>query len=208
MAIDFNDDEVKQAIKDAVDAAIQPLAAKNKELLGELKEARKGATISPEKVEALEAQIDALKTELGNAQGAAKKALKDYEATKQQLDAEAGFTQKLLVENGLTDALTKVGVTNPAFLKAVKSQLASQVQLIAEGDNRIAKVGDKALADYVTEWAKSEEGKYFVSAPANSGGGSGGGSNGGSGQTKGKIDGTLNERAEYFGSKFGLNEQT
>jgi len=206
MAIDINDPEIKDAIKHAVEEATRPLAEKRDELLNEVKQLRKGKQVSPEDLEKLESERDSYKEQLSKYEKDLKKANEAVSNIQKQLEAESGFTQKLLVENGLTEALTKVGVTNPAFLKAVKSTLASQVQLVAEGDTRIAKVGDKALADFVNEWAKSEEGRYFVSAPANSGGGSSGGSSGGSGQTKGKIDGNLKERAEYFGSKFGLNE--
>lgn len=206
MAIDINDPEIKDAIKHAVEEATRPLLDKRDELLNEVKQLRKGKQVSPEDLEKLENERDSYKEQLNKYEKDLKKANEAVSNIQKQLEAESGFTQKLLVENGLTEALTKVGVTNPAFLKAVKSTLASQVQLVVEGDTRIAKVGDKALADFVNEWAKSEEGQYFVSAPANSGGGSSGGSSGGSGQTKGKIDGNLKERAEYFGSKFGLNE--
>ncbi len=207
MAIDINDPEIKDAIKHAVEEATRPLLDKRDELLNEVKQLRKGKQVSPEDLEKLEQERDSYKEQLAKYEKDLKKANESVLNIQKQLESESNFTQRLLVENGLTDALTKVGVTNPAFLKAVKSTLASQVQLIAEGDTRVAKVGDKPLADFVTEWAKSEEGKYFVSAPANSGGGSGGGSTGGSSQTKGKIDGSLKERAEYFASRFGLNEQ-
>jgi alanyl-tRNA synthetase len=206
MAIDINDPEIKDAIKHAVEEATRPLLDKRDELLNEVKQLRKGKQVSPEDLEKLENERDSYKEQLTKYEKDLKKANEAVSNIQKQLESESSFTQKLLVENGLTEALTKVGVTNPAFLKAVKSTLANQVQLVAEGDTRIAKVGDKALADFVNEWAKSEEGQYFVSAPANSGGGSSGGSSGGSGQTKGKIDGNLKERAEYFGSKFGLNE--
>ena len=52
------------------------------------------------------------------------------------------------------------------------------MQVIADGENRGAKVGDKALTDFVSEWAQSDEGKHFVTAPANSGGGAGAGKGG------------------------------
>lgn len=211
MAIDINDPEIKEAIENAVDQVKTEFSLQVKELHKENAKWRRLAqgkdAVDTDTLEKLEQERDSYKEQLSKYEKDLKKANESVLNIQKQLESESSFTQKLLVENGLTDALTKVGVTNPAFLKAVKSTLASQVQLVAEGDTRIAKVGDKPLADFVTEWAKSEEGKYFVSAPANSGGGSGGGSTGGSGQTKGKIDGSLKERAEYFGSKFGLNEQ-
>jgi hypothetical protein len=179
MSIDLNAPEVQEAIKKAVDSAVEastkPLLDKRDELLGELKKARKESAIKPEDLEKVEQERDELKSLLTTAQKEAKTA-KDSEAKAlKSLETEAGFNHRLLVDNGLTDALTKAGVTNPAFLKAVKSTLSTQVQIVADGDNKVAKAGDKTLSDFVTEWAKSDEGKHFVSAPNNSGGGSQGG---------------------------------
>lgn len=175
MAIDLQDAADVAAIKVMVDEAVNSLATKNKELLGELKEARKGATISPDTVDKLEAQIDSLKADVGTAQSAAKANLKQYEQATKLLESETGFTQKLLVDNGLGDALIKAGVSNPALLKAVKSMLSSQVQVVTDGDIRVAKVGDKPLVEYIADWSKTDEAKSFITATHNNGGGSSGG---------------------------------
>lgn len=181
--IDINSPEVKAAIEAAVEAAVTPLAAKRDELLAEVKKLRKDSAIKPEDMERLEAERDELKEQLDKASKDLKAANTNAEKANKALADAEGFNHKLLVDNGLSDALTKAGVTNPAFLKAVKSTLAGQVQIVADGENRVAKVGDKALADFVAEWAKSDEGKHFVAAPANSGGGSQGGSSGNNAKT-------------------------
>lgn len=178
MSIDLNAPEVQEAITAAVEKATQPLLAKRDELLNEVKTLRKGKQVNPEDVEKLETAIDELKGQLADAQKAAKTATTDAEKARKALETSESFTQRLLVDNGLNDALAKAGVTNPVHLKAVKSMLASQVQVVAEGDTRVAKVGDKALGDFVNEWAKGDEGKFFVAAPNNSGGGANGGSGG------------------------------
>lgn len=177
MSIDLKAPEVQEAIRQAVEEATAPLIAKRDELLGEVKKARKGQQIDPETVTKLEDQIEALKGELTTAQKAAKTATSDAEKARKALEAAEGFTQRLLVDNGLTDALTKAGVTNPVHLKAAKALLAGQVQIVADGDSKVAKVGEKALADFATEWAKGDEGKFFVAAANNGGGGSSGGGN-------------------------------
>jgi len=174
-SIDLKAPEVQAAIQAAVDAAIAPLAAKRDELLGEVKKLRKESAIKPEDVEKLETEIDTLKANLATAQKDAKTFKETAEKSTKLLEAESGFTQKLLVDNGLSDALVKANVNNPAHLKAVKSMLSGQVKIVAEGETRKAMVGDKELSAYVTEWAASDEGKHFVSAPNNSGGGAGGG---------------------------------
>lgn len=175
MTIDLNDPEIKEAIKSAVEEATAPLVAKRDELLSEVKKARKGQQIDPETVSQLEGQIETLRGELTAAQKASKTAAADAEKARKALESAEGFTRQLLVDNGLTDALAKAGVTNPVHMKAVKSMLAAQVQIVADGDAKVAKVGEKPLADFVTEWAKGDEGKHFVAAPNNGGGGSHGG---------------------------------
>lgn len=174
--IDLKAPEVQAAIQAAVDAAVQPLIAKRDELLGEVKTLRKGKQISPEDVEKLETQIESLQGDLAKAHGDTKALKKLADDATKALQSESGFTQKLLVENGLSDALIKANVTNPAHLKAVKSMLSAQVQIVADGDTRKAMVGDKDLSTFVNEWAISDEGKHFIAAPNNSGGGSQGGS--------------------------------
>ena len=174
---------LQQAITDAVETATAPLVKKNRELLGELKEARKGKDIDPAEIERLEAKIESLNGELTTANKAAKDATKAAETAAKALESETGFTARLLVDNGLVAELTKAGVTNPAHLKAAQALLRNGVQIVAEGESRVAKVGDKLLADVVKEWAAGDEGKHFVAAPANSGGGA----NGGAGNPKGKT---------------------
>ena len=175
MAFDPNDADVKAAIKAAVDEAVAGLQTKNAELLAKLKKATKDAQIDPSEHAALQSELDATQAKLAEATKALKAANTEAEKVKKAFEGESKLTHRLLVENGLTDALTKAGVTNPVHLRAAKAMLSGQVQLVAEGDNRIAKVGDKALADYVGEWAKGEEGKYFVAAQQNGGGGAPGG---------------------------------
>lgn len=201
MSMDLNSPEAKEAIRAAVEEATSALASKNKELLGELKEARKGKQVSPEEVEKLQGQIDELTASLNDAKKQATTATKDAEAARKQLQDAEGYTQRLLVDNGLTDALAKAGVTNPAHLKAVKAMLSGQVQVVAEGDQKVARVGDKALGDFVGEWAKGDEGKFFVSAPNNSGGSAGGGSPAG-GAVKGDLGGDRAARQAALAARF------
>jgi hypothetical protein len=188
MAVDLNDQEVKKAIKDAVEAAVTEatvgLQAKNTELLGKLKKATKDAQIDPAEHQALQAELDATTAKLTEANKAVKLATTESEKIKKAYENESKVAHNLLVENGLSVALLEAGVKNPAYQKAAKAMLAGQVVLTADGENRIAKVGDKPLAEFIKSWAVSDEGKAFVDAPANGGGGaSGGGSNGGGAKT-------------------------
>lgn len=181
MAIDLNDSEVKAAIKAAADAAVSEatagLLAKNQELLGKVKKLQKDAAIDPAEYQALSEAKDTAEAKLAEALKTVKQATTQAEKDRKALEAETGYVSKLLIDNGLTDALLKAGV-KPEMSKAVKAMLAGQVSLKVEGDKRLAVVGDKALGDFVTEWAQSDEGKHFVAAPANQGGGANGGAQG------------------------------
>ena len=187
MSIDLNAPEVQEAIKAAVKVAVEAetsgLIAKRDELLSEVKRLKKGQEIKPEQYEALENELDATREKLNEANKLVKTSQTEFEKVKKLFEAESSFTNNLLVENGLNEALVKEGVKKE-FLPAVKSMLKSQVQVKVEGDARKALIGDKPLSDYVSEWSKSDEGKHFIVAPTSTGGGStGGGNASGSGKT-------------------------
>lgn len=175
--IDLSAPEVQEAIKKAVAEETAGLLKKRDELLGEVKKLRKNSEIDPEDYQRLKEENEELQGKVTEAQKAAKKAADDAQKAMKQAEAEGSAVRQLLVENGLNEALTKAGV-KPEYLKAAKAMFAKDVQVIADGENRVAKVGDKALTDFVSEWAQTDEGKHFVSAPANSGGGAQGGKGG------------------------------
>jgi len=178
---DINDADTKKAVKELVDAAVteatQGLVTKNQELLGKLKKATKDAQIDPAEHQALQEALAAAEAKAVDALKIAKTATKEAETAKKALEAEASFVNKLIVDNGLSEAILKAGV-KPEMSKAVKALLSGQVILKNEGDKRIAMIGDKPLSDAVDEWSKSDEGKFFVAAPNNAGGGAQGGGDG------------------------------
>lgn len=191
MPLDLNDPEVKAALKAAAEEAakearaeladsVAKLEENNKLLTKQLREQRaKAATeVDPAEHAKLQERLEELTSALAESEKTYKKQVADLQKQAEQstklFESEQGFTQKLLRDNGLTEALMKAGV-EPTFMKAVKAMLQDQVQIVADGDNRKAVVGDKALADFVTEWASSDEGKVYIKAPANDGGGAPGG---------------------------------
>lgn len=178
--MDITEEELKAKIDEAVEAATGGLAKKNQELLTELKEARKGRAIDPAELDRLQSKIDALEVDLGNANKSSKEQAKLLKQAQDALASESGFTQKLLLDNGLTDALVKVGVANQ-FLPAVKAMLGTQAKVIVDGDARKAVIGDKELSEFVSSWATTDEGKHYIAAPGNGGGGASGGAGNGSG---------------------------
>lgn len=183
MTIDLKAPEVQEAIRAAVDEATVGLKTKNEELVGEVRKLRKGKEIDPAELERRDETIAELQGKLDEANKLAKTAKADAEKATKALATEQGFTQRLLVDNGLTAELVKAGVKEAVHIKAAKAMLAAQVQIVADGENRVAKVGDKTLEAFVGEWAKGDEGKHFVAAPANNGGGANGGNKGGEGKS-------------------------
>lgn len=169
--IDKNDPEVKALIEAAVEAAIEPLERKKDELLGEVKKLRKNSTIDPDEHQKLADKVTELEAKITESGKALKSAEKKAEQAEKALQSESGAVQKLLVDNGLTAELVKIGIVKPAQQKAVKAMLSSQVTVKIDGENRIAVVGDKPLGDFIKEWAASDEGKEFVPAAQNTGSG-------------------------------------
>lgn len=176
---------IAEAVETAVEEAVEGLKAKNTELLGKLKKAQKDATIDPADHAALQAELTATEAKLATAEKALKTATTEADKIKKAYDNESKVAHNLLVDQGLSTALLEAGVKKASYLKAAKAMLAGQVVLTADGENRVAKVGDKPLAEFVKAWAVSDEGKAFVDAPGNTGGGAhGGGGSGGTGKQK------------------------
>lgn len=198
--MEISEEELKAKIDEAIESATGGLVKKNQELLSELKEARKGRAIDPAELDKLQTKIDALEADLGTAHKTKKEQEKALKLAQDALASESGFTQKLLLDNGLTEALVKAGVATP-MLPAVKAMLGSQAKVIVDGDARRAVIGDKDLTEFVSAWATTDEGKHFIAAPANGGGGASGGAGNGSGAkvwTREKFDAASHfERSEF-----------
>lgn len=187
MPLDRNDPEVKALIEEVATEATEALSAKNKELIAELRAAKakaKGSEIDPEEHARLQTERDDLAAKLDKATKDGSKQIEKL--TKDLADKEGALTQHL-IDGGLSTALAKAGVA-PHFMDAAKAMLRGQAS-IKDG---AAVIGEKPLADHVTEWAGTDQGKYFVTAPANSGGGGQGGNGGG--KTSGNLGGSRDER--------------
>lgn len=185
MAYDANDPETKAAVKAAIKAAlaeqaeeheleIQGLKDKNKELIGKLKAAKsggEGGEVDSAEVARLEGELREAKKALRAAEKRASDAEEERDTATARADTEAGVTKTLLTENGLTTALTKANV-KPELLPAVTALLSGKVEIKEVAGKREAQVNGKPLSDFITEWAASDEGKHYVAAPLNGGGGS------------------------------------
>ena len=131
----------------------------------------KGAEIDPEEYAKLQARVEELTEAKEKADKSAKTEVEKL--TKALAEKDGALTQHL-IDAGLTDALAKAGVA-PHYLTAAKAMFKGQAVLKAEGAEYKALIGDKPISDAITAWAATDEGKHFVAAPANSGGGAPGG---------------------------------
>jgi hypothetical protein len=84
---------------------------------------------------------------------------------------------RLYAENALMQAMSEANITLPSAQKAVKAMFMAQVKVDKEGDDIVTTIGDMPVLDKLKSYAQSDEGKFFVSAPDNRGGGAGGGTN-------------------------------
>lgn len=178
-------DAVAEALEEAEAAhetAITGLKAKNKELLGKLKNANSGEA-KPEEIERLEGEIETLK-EAGKAAAKTIKTLTaERDTHKTTAETESKAARKLTVDTALTSELLSANV-GKQFLGALRDSISLKVTDVkVDGENRTPMVGDKSLSDYVKAFASSDEGKHYVVAPANGGSGALGGKAPGSGKT-------------------------
>ena len=159
-------------------ADVEALVEKNKELLAELKKVkadlRKVQDIKPEDYQAVVDELEVVKEKLSASDKLVKTANSEADKYKGLYESESAHTAKTLIDSGLTNALVDAKV-DAKYLKAVKALIGGDAKVEADGDKRIVKIGDKALGDYIKEWASSEEAAHYIAAPANSGGGGGGG---------------------------------
>ena len=185
-----------------LEEAMEALNAKNRELLGEVKIARakaKGVEIDPNDFMALQTENETLKSQLDKV---AKDNAKTIEQLQANLTEKDGALQSYLIDNGLNDAMLKAGI-KPEFMAAAKAMLKSQTKLMADNGQYSALMGDKPLTEAIAEWAAGDEGKHFVSAPANSGGGATGGNGNGSPiAPKGNLGGDKGQRVNAIKNMF------
>jgi hypothetical protein len=182
MPLDRKDPEVIALIEEITNSATEALSAKNKELLSEVKTLKakaKGADIDPVEHAALQTQVEELTDKLSKAEKFSKS---EIDKLSKSLTEKDGALNKHLIDAGLTDALVKAGV-QPAMLDAVKALHQSKASINAKDGAYEALIDGKPLAEFVTTWTQSDQGKHFVSAPNNNGGGAQGGSGKGTAKT-------------------------
>lgn len=196
--------DIETEIDEAKESEIAGLKKKNAELIAKQKAKETG---DGGKVAELEAKVDELTEQNAtlkrDTDKAVKKLTSERDDAQTALTSERSAVSRLVLENGLTEELTKAGIKKE-LLPAARAYLRERgaLSVESEGDIRKAvaiikdKAGDRKVSidAYVKEFASSDEGKAFIPAEANQGSGSGGPA----GQTAKKPwkDMTLKERTE------------
>lgn len=199
------------AIRSAVEEHVDGLKRKNDELIRDNKRLKRSLENGDsDKAKELERELDEAKDQLESVTAERDKLSKTYEReTKKlasELDSERAAVSRLVVDNGLTEALTKANVA-PQFIAAAKALLREKVSVVAEGDERKAVIDDKPLSDYIAEWSQGDEGKVFVRAAHNTGGGAVTGNGGEATTNKSWGEMSLKERTELWNQDPGRARQ-
>lgn len=181
-------EELEAKVSDQAEQ-IEKLLEKNRELIAEKRKLKGSDGADAQKLFDLENENQELKQNLERLQRTSQLELQKAISER---DALLSNHNKLLKTNGLTSALDAVKV-RPELRKAVLAMFDSQIE-IKDGE---LLTGGKPLHDAVKEWASSDEGKHYIAAPANNGGGANGsGSN--SAPTKKFAEMNLDERTQLF----------
>jgi signal recognition particle GTPase len=181
----ITEEDLKKAVDEAVEKATKGLKEKNTELLGDLKkekDARKeldeAKRIAEEEAANKSGDVEKIKKQLED------KHKRDLETISEKANKAESRLNQVLIDNGLTEALIKAKIA-PQFLEMAKDHIkARNTPEIGEVDgNPTAFIGGKAIDAFITEWSQGDNGKHFIAAPANGGGGSNGSNSQGKAQT-------------------------
>lgn len=169
----FTQADLDAAIEKAVakvQESVDRLEAKNAELVGDLRKARKATEIKPEDLTAAEERADKLEAALAEANKAVKALTGERDKAVKALESEQGAARTYALDAEINAAIAAGNVVPalvPAFTAMVKQQAKAEV---IDGKYAVT-IGDKPAKEYISTFLGTEEGKAFKAASANSGGG-------------------------------------
>lgn len=163
------------------EAMVEGLQRKNRELIVTNKKLKASGGDDDGKVAELEAKIEELTGAIAAEKKAAAKIAQERDTFKAAAESERGAVSKLILEGGLTEALTKAGVRKellPAARAYLKERGALSVKVDGEARKAVAMKDGKELdlESFVTEFVGTDEGKAYIPGGLNSGGGANPGS--------------------------------
>lgn len=199
--------EDDQRFKDHIKGITEPLERSNEGLKADITKLKtkskefEGVNLDQLKADAKE--LVELKESIKNKETETEKALRiaseqhkrETESMKKELAILTESSKRALVDNVLMQSLVKNNVKS-SLISAAQTIIKGKVSILEEGNERVAKVGDKTIEEYVSEWVKSEEGKHFVLAPKNSGGDASGSGEGEGGE--GEFDKFFDKKSKSY----------
>lgn len=171
-------EELTQDKLDEILESNQALVDAQKSLKSDLTKLRakaKGADIDPEEHAALQSQVAELTDKLGKTEKTYKT---EFEKINGQLNEKSVALDKFVLDGSLTNELLKANVKKE-FMDASKALLKGSAKLEFKDGSPVVMIDGKPLTEAIKSWTESDQGKHFVSAPVNNGGGGEGGQGGG-----------------------------
>lgn len=185
--LEEKDPKGKEALAEYVESALTKVKEKNNDLIATNKRFKKEAKEAKEALEAkeeeLEEAIDAANDKKGKetdpkvdreAQKQIKTLTKERDELKEANGDLSGRLNGLIIDNNLSEAITSSGIAKQ-YIPAVKALIKTENKIEIDDTENVAKIGDKAIGEFLTEWSQSDIGKNYVAAKDNSGGGGKGG---------------------------------
>lgn len=175
----YTKEQLDKAIEAAVakvQESVDRLEAKNAELVGDLRKARKAGEIKPEDLTAAEERADKAEAALAETNKQLKALTTERDKAVKALEAEQGAARTYALEAEIASAIAAGNIVPalvPAFTAMVKQQAKAD---LVDGKYAVT-IGDKPAKDYITTFLGTEEGKAFKAAAVNSGSGAQGSAN-------------------------------
>lgn len=170
--------DMEAAIAKAVgplQAKIEELESKNSGLLDDLKKAqrelRAAKDITPEAHQAEVERADKVEAKLAELTAAHKALTAERDKAVKALEAEQSAARAYAIEAEVSKAIAEGNVV-PALVPAFRALVAQGARAeLADGRYSVLAADGKPIGETIKAILASEEGKHFVAAPANGGGG-------------------------------------
>ena len=174
----MTEEEMKAEIE-KLTKSVEALTKKNTELLDEKKSEatrrKEAEAAAAEAAEAKEAAAAEAAEKAGDVETLKKqleaKHAKELDALTKRAEGAEGQLSKVLIDNGIADALTKSKVA-PEFMRGAALQFRDGLEI--EMKDGAAFVGDKPLSEAVSEWVQADGAAYIAASGASGSAASGG----------------------------------
>jgi len=189
MTIKFDElktqDDLDKAVAAVVKGEVDGLKKKNDELMEKYQDVNKKLKpfegLDAEEIKKVLKSAKDAKDKKDKDEGNWEKVVADMKAAHETEIAKRDDQQKQwqleldknLKAAAVRDAIVEAKIAAP-FIKAVTPMLETQMVVVGEGDKRRALIGDKTATEFLSAFVATDEGKHYVSADNNSGGGAGG----------------------------------